>query len=59
MNVQLKCHHISKRMEQDLAYLKIRNFHKLNLLSRGQFATSKFLKNNFNQIKYINYFFSL
>jgi hypothetical protein len=31
---------ISKRMEQDLAYLKIRNFHKLNLLSRGQFATS-------------------
>jgi hypothetical protein len=33
---------ISKRMEQDLAYLKIRNFHKLNLLSRGQYATSKF-----------------
>lgn len=33
---------ISKRMEQDLACLKIRNFHKLNLLSRGQFATSKF-----------------
>lgn len=32
---------ISKRMEQDLAFLKIRNFHKLNLLSRGQYATSK------------------
>jgi hypothetical protein len=31
---------ISKRMEQDLAYLKIRNFHKLNLLSRGQYATT-------------------
>ncbi|CAF3845600.1 unnamed protein product [Adineta steineri] len=31
---------ISKRMEQDLAYLKIRHFHKLNLLSRGQFATT-------------------
>lgn len=32
---------ISRRTEQDLACLKIRNFHKLNLLSRGQFATSK------------------
>ncbi len=32
---------LSKKMEDDLAYLKIRNFHKLNLLSRGQFATSK------------------
>jgi hypothetical protein len=38
----LKMPTISVRMEQDLAYLKIRNFHKLNLLSRGQFATSKF-----------------
>jgi len=38
----IKMPFISKRMEQDLAYLKIRNFHKLNLLSRGQFATSKF-----------------
>jgi hypothetical protein len=49
---------ISKRMEQDLAYLKIRNFHKLNLLSRGQFATSKFrrfLKKRQNKI--INYIF--
>jgi len=32
---------LSRKMEDDLAYLKIRNFHKLNLLSRGQFATSK------------------
>ena len=32
---------ISRKMEDDLAYLKIRNFHKLNLLARGQFATSK------------------
>jgi hypothetical protein len=39
----IKMPSISKRMEQDLAYLKIRNFHKLNLLSRGQFATSKFI----------------
>lgn len=38
----IKMSFISKRMEQDLAYLKIRNFHKLNLLSRGQYATSKF-----------------
>ena len=36
----IKMSFISKRMEQDLAYLKIRNFHKLNLLSRGQYATS-------------------
>ena len=40
----IKMPYISKRMEQDLAYLKIRNFHKLNLLSRGQFATSNLLK---------------
>lgn len=39
-NGPIKMPFISKRMEQDLAYLKIRNFHKLNLLSRGQFATS-------------------
>ncbi|CAF1579538.1 unnamed protein product, partial [Rotaria sordida] len=32
---------LSKKMDEDLAYLKIRNFHKLNLLSRGQYATSK------------------
>ena len=32
---------LPKRMEDDLAYLKIRNFHKLNLLSAGQYATSK------------------
>jgi len=32
---------LSKKMEDDLAYLKIRDFHKLNLLSCGQFATSK------------------
>ena len=32
---------LSKKMEDDLACLKIRNFHKLNALSRGQFATSK------------------
>ena len=32
---------ISKRMEEDLAFMKIRKFHKLNLLSRGQYATSK------------------
>lgn len=32
---------LSKKMEEDLAYLKIRNFHKLNLLSSGQYATSK------------------
>jgi hypothetical protein len=40
---------MSKKMEDDLAYLKIRNFHKLNLLARGQFATSKefFEKNMF------------
>ena len=38
----IKMSFISKRMEQDLAYLKIRNFHKLNLLSRGQYATSQF-----------------
>jgi len=31
---------LSKKVEEDLASLKIRNFHKLNLLSRGQFATS-------------------
>ncbi|CAF1432632.1 unnamed protein product [Adineta ricciae] len=36
----IKMPSISKRMEQDLAYLKIRNFHKLNLLSRGQYATT-------------------
>jgi hypothetical protein len=34
---------ISKIMQQDLAHLKIRKFHKLNLLSRGQFATSEFI----------------
>ena len=38
----IKMSFISKRMEQDLAYLKIRNFHKLNLLSHGQYATSQF-----------------
>lgn len=38
----IKMSFISKRMEQDLAYLKIRNFHKLNLLSRGQYATSQY-----------------
>jgi hypothetical protein len=32
---------LSKKMEDDIAYLKIRDFHKLNLLSCGQFATSK------------------
>jgi hypothetical protein len=32
---------LSRKMEDDLAYLKIRDFHKLNLLSRGEFATSK------------------
>ncbi len=32
---------LSKKMEDDIAYLKIRDFRKLNLLSRGQFATSK------------------
>ena len=32
---------ISKKVEDDLASLKIRNFHKINLLARGQFATSK------------------
>jgi len=42
----IKMPSISKRMEQDLAYLKIRNFHKLNLLSRGQFATSELRINN-------------
>ncbi|CAF3316664.1 unnamed protein product [Rotaria socialis] len=31
---------LSKKTEDDLAYLKIRNFHKLNLLSRGQYATT-------------------
>ncbi|CAF0808494.1 unnamed protein product [Rotaria sp. Silwood1] len=31
---------LSKKMDEDLAYLKIRNFHKLNLLSRGQYATT-------------------
>lgn len=40
----IKIPFISKRMEQDLAYLKIRNFHKLNLISRGQFATSESMK---------------
>lgn len=32
---------ISRRMGEELAFMKIRKFHKLNLLSRGQFATSK------------------
>jgi hypothetical protein len=32
---------LSRKMEDDIAYLKIRNFHKLNLLSHGQFATSE------------------
>ena len=32
---------ISRKMEDDLASLKIRKFYKLNLLSIGQFATSK------------------
>jgi hypothetical protein len=32
---------ISKKMEEDLASLKIRNFHKISLLARGQFATSE------------------
>lgn len=32
---------LSKKMDDDLAYLKIRNFHKLNLLSCGQYATSR------------------
>ncbi|CAF1308276.1 unnamed protein product [Adineta steineri] len=31
---------LSKKMEDELACLKIRDFHKLNLLSRGQFATT-------------------
>ena len=35
---------ISKRMEEDLAILKIRNFHKLKLLARGQFATSELMR---------------
>ena len=32
---------IPTKMAEDLAHMKIRNFHKMNLLSRGQFATSK------------------
>ena len=32
---------ISRTMEQDLAHLRIKQFQKMNLLSRGQFATSK------------------
>lgn len=32
---------ISRQMKEDLAVLRIRKFHKLNLLSRGKFATSK------------------
>ena len=32
---------IPTKMAQDLAPLKIRKFHKMNLLSRGQYATSK------------------
>ena len=32
---------ISKKMEQDLASIKILDFHKLNLLARGKYAISK------------------
>ena len=53
----VKMPQISKRMEEDLAFLKIRNFHKLNLLSRGQFATSKSLLNLSKPI--ISSFFSV
>ena len=48
---------ISRRMEEDLACLKIRNFHKLNLLSRGQFATSKFQIQNDQQKETLIAFF--
>ena len=37
----IKISSISKLMEQDLAHLRIKHFQKMNLLSRGQFSTSK------------------